>query len=64
MGMDLDLLGFTRQTETILYGVGAQNLIKEFKRRNISTDALHKLTKEDFVQLGNTFIVTTTSLFC
>jgi len=53
--MDLDLLGFTKQTETILYGVGAQNLIKEFKRRNISTDALHKLTKEDFVQLGNTF---------
>ncbi|TGZ38131.1 Synaptogyrin-2 [Temnothorax longispinosus] len=52
MGTDLDLLGFTKQTETLLRGVGAHDLIKEFQRRNISTDALHKLTKEDFVQLG------------
>lgn len=53
MSVDLDLLGFTRQTETLLCGVGAQSLIKEFKRRNISSDALHKLTKKDFIQLGN-----------
>lgn len=59
IAMDLNFLGFTKQTETLLYGVGAQDLIKEFKRRNISTDALHKLTKEDFIQLGNTFILTT-----
>lgn len=52
MGADLDLLGFTRQTEALLRGVGAENLVKECRRRNISTDALHKLTKEDFVQLG------------
>ncbi|KYQ56082.1 Synaptogyrin-2 [Trachymyrmex zeteki] len=52
MGTNVDLLEFTKQTETLLCGVGAQNLVKECKRRNISTNALHRLTKEDFVQLG------------
>ncbi|XP_011068300.1 PREDICTED: uncharacterized protein LOC105154455 [Acromyrmex echinatior] len=52
MDTNVDLLKFTKQTETLLCGVGAQNLIKECKRRNISTYALHRLTKEDFIQLG------------
>ncbi|KYM94890.1 Synaptogyrin-2 [Cyphomyrmex costatus] len=52
MSTDLDFLEFTKQTEMLLCGVGAQKLIKECKRRNISTNALHRLTKEDFVQLG------------
>lgn len=62
MATDFDFLGFTRQTETLLRGVGAHDLIQEFKRRNISTDTLHKLTKEDFIQLGNTLILTTAFL--
>ncbi|XP_019885147.1 uncharacterized protein LOC109610477 [Camponotus floridanus] len=52
MDVTYDPIGFNKQTETLLYGVGGKNLIKEFKKRNISTDALHKLTKEDFIQLG------------
>ncbi|KMQ90536.1 synaptogyrin-2 [Lasius niger] len=44
--------GFNKQTEALLCGVGGNNLIKEFKRRDISTDVLHKLTEEDFIQLG------------
>lgn len=55
--------GFTKQTETLLCGVGANKLIKECKKRNISTDVLHKLTKEDFVQLGNAFIFIFIMLF-
>ncbi|XP_067204469.1 uncharacterized protein [Linepithema humile] len=52
MSAFVDPLGFTKQTEILLCGVGAQNLIQEFKKRNISTDALHKLTKEDLEKLG------------
>lgn len=51
--IDYDLLGFTKQTEMLLRSVGAQHLIGEFKSRNIATNALHKLTKEDFIRLGN-----------
>lgn len=46
-------LGFNKQTEALLCGVGGNNLIKEFKKRDISSNVLHKLRKEDFVQLGN-----------
>ncbi|KAL0106532.1 hypothetical protein PUN28_016315 [Cardiocondyla obscurior] len=53
MSKDIDFQGFTKQTEVLLRGVGAQDLIDEFKRRDISTDALRKLTKEDFIHLGN-----------
>lgn len=56
--MNFDPLGFTRQTEMVLRGVGAQDLIKEFKNRNISTNQLHRLTKEDLVILGNLFTLT------
>lgn len=55
MDMKYNPIGFNKQTESLLCGVGGKNLIKEFKKRNISTDALHKLTKEDFIQLGNMF---------
>lgn len=58
-----DFSGFTKQTETLLCGIGANDLIKEFKIRGISTDALHKLTKEDFMQLGNTFVSVIILLF-
>lgn len=63
MSAVIDPLGFTKQTEILLYGVRAQNLIQEFKKRNISTDALHKLTKEDLVKLGNIFILITLILY-
>lgn len=52
MDMKYNPIGFNKQTEALLCGVGGNNLIKEFKKRDISTDALHKLTKEDFIQLG------------
>jgi len=55
MDVTYNPIGFNKQTEALLCGVGGKNLIKEFKKRDISTDALHKLTKEDFIQLGNTF---------
>ncbi|XP_050453864.1 uncharacterized protein LOC126852762 [Cataglyphis hispanica] len=45
-------LGFSKHTETLLRGLGGSDLIKEFKRKDISTDVLHKLTKEDFIRLG------------
>ncbi|XP_025154870.1 uncharacterized protein LOC112588619 [Harpegnathos saltator] len=44
--------GFTEQTKMLLRNIGAQSLIKECKKRKISTDELHKLTKEDFMVLG------------
>lgn len=50
-----DPLGFTRQTEILLRGLGATNLIKECKRKNVSTNVLHKLNKEDFITLGNVY---------
>ena len=46
-----DPLGFTKRTATILEGLGAGDIINEFKKRNISTDALSKLTKNDFIKL-------------
>lgn len=49
-------LEFSKQTEMLLCGIGAKNLIQEFKKLNISTSALHKLTKEDFVKLGNIYL--------
>lgn len=47
-----DPLGFTKRTASILEGLGAGDIINEFKKRNISTDALSKLTKDDFIKLG------------
>ncbi|KAK2576646.1 hypothetical protein KPH14_005309 [Odynerus spinipes] len=48
-----DYLGFTNQTATVLRGLGGGTLINECKKRNISTSELHKLTKDDFIQLGS-----------
>lgn len=56
-GESTDFSGFTKQTETLLRGIGANELINEFKTRDISTNVLHKLTKEDFMLLGNIFIL-------
>lgn len=36
----------------ILEGLGAGDLIPQFKRRNISTQALSQLSKEDFMTIG------------
>lgn len=63
MDMKYNSLGFNKQTEALLRGLGGYDLIKEFKRKDISTDVLHKLTKEDFMQLGNMFTLTIISMF-
>lgn len=47
-----DPLGFTRRTAALLDGLGAGEIISEFKKRSISTAALAKLTKDDFIVLG------------
>lgn len=47
-----DPLGFTKQTATLLRGLGASELIVECKKRNISTDVLHELTVQDLMMLG------------
>lgn len=47
-----DYLGFTKQTALVLRSLGGNNLIKPCEERNISTSELHKLTKNDFIQLG------------
>ncbi|KAF7997211.1 hypothetical protein HCN44_005488 [Aphidius gifuensis] len=47
-----DPLGFTKRTASILDGLGAGEIVNEFKKRHISTDALGKLTKDDFIKLG------------
>lgn len=47
-----DPLGFTKRTASILDGLGAGEIANEFKKRHISTDALGKLTKDDFIKLG------------
>lgn len=51
---EADPLGFTRQTAMILEGLNAQDLIPEFKKRNIPTDALPELSKDDLMVLGAT----------
>lgn len=56
-------LGFNKHTEALLRGSGGSDLIKEFKRKDISTDVLHKLTKEDFIRLGNIFTLIIMSMF-
>lgn len=57
-GRNVDFSGFTKQTATILCGIGAKDLIREFRKKDLSTSALFKLTKEDFMQLGNISIST------
>lgn len=48
-----DILGFTRQTETLITGLGGTpGLIEEFRKRNISTDELTDLTEYDLIALG------------
>ena len=50
-----DVLGFTRQTEMLLTGIGAPpDVIKEFRKRNLSSDELSQLTEFDLVKLGIT----------
>ncbi|XP_011303749.1 uncharacterized protein [Fopius arisanus] len=49
-----DPLGFTKQTAMILEGLNARDLIPEFRKRNISTDALPELSKDDLMVLGAT----------
>ncbi|XP_047362971.1 uncharacterized protein LOC124954295 [Vespa velutina] len=43
---------YTKQTELILRNVGAGSLLKECQKRNISSNELHMLTKQDFIHLG------------
>lgn len=47
-----DPLGFTKQTATMLIGLGAGELIPQFRKRNISTQALAALSKRDLLVLG------------
>ncbi|XP_071869590.1 synaptogyrin [Bombus fervidus] len=47
-----DPFGFTKQTATLLHGLGAPELIVECKKRNISTDVLHELTVQELIMLG------------
>ncbi|XP_033347806.1 synaptogyrin [Bombus vosnesenskii] len=47
-----DPFGFTKQTATLLRGLGASELIVECKKRNISTDVLHELTVQELIMLG------------
>lgn len=63
MDMKYNPLGFNKHTEALLRGLGGSDLIKEFKRKDISTDVLHKLSKEDFILLGNIFTLTIISMF-
>ncbi|XP_078036898.1 synaptogyrin [Augochlora pura] len=44
--------GFTKQTAILLRGLGASELIPACKERNISIDALHQLSIEEFMMLG------------
>ncbi|XP_015433357.1 PREDICTED: synaptogyrin-2 [Dufourea novaeangliae] len=43
---------FTKQTASLLRGLGVPELIPECKKRNISTDTLHELTTEELIMLG------------
>ena len=52
MGSYFDPLGFTKQTATLLRGLGAPELIVECKKRNISTDVLQELTVQELIMLG------------
>lgn len=52
MGSYFDPLGFTKQTATLLRGLGASELIVECKKRNISTDVLQELTVQELIMLG------------
>ncbi|KAK0182393.1 hypothetical protein PV327_000537 [Microctonus hyperodae] len=47
-----DYFAFTKQTAMILEGLGIGDLIPQFKYRNISTQALSQLSKDDFITLG------------
>ncbi|KAL2729464.1 synaptogyrin [Vespula squamosa] len=47
-----EYLGFTKQTALVLRSLGGNDLIKPCEERNISTSELHKLTRNDFIQLG------------
>lgn len=48
-----DILGFTRQTETLITGLGGTpDLVEEFRKRNISTEELAELTEYDLINLG------------
>lgn len=67
-----DVLGFTKQTETLITGLGGTpDVIKEFRKRNISTDELSELTEFDLIKLGIRnfyssilFYVSSILLFC
>ncbi|XP_076226066.1 synaptogyrin isoform X2 [Nomia melanderi] len=43
---------FSKQTGSLLHGLGAPELIPECKKRNISTDTLHELSIEELMLLG------------
>lgn len=47
-----DPFGFTKQTMSLLRGLGVPELIPECKKRNISTDVLHELTVQELIMLG------------
>ncbi|XP_033219515.1 uncharacterized protein LOC117174471 [Belonocnema kinseyi] len=55
-----DVLGFTKQTETLIKGLGGTpDVIKEFRKRNISTDELSELTEFDLIKLGADYTLIT-----
>lgn len=47
-----DPFSFTKQTATLLRGLGAPELIPECKKINVSTDTLHELSTQDLIVLG------------
>ncbi|CAL7950871.1 unnamed protein product [Xylocopa violacea] len=47
-----DPFGFTKQTATLLRGLGVSEIISECKKRNISTDILHQLSTQELIMLG------------
>ena len=59
-----DVLGFTKQTEILLTGLGGgPEVIKEFRKRNISTDELAELNEIDLITLGM-FSLSTRFIYC
>lgn len=48
-----DILGFTKQTETLITGLGGTpELVEEFRKRNISNEELSELHEYDLIALG------------
>jgi hypothetical protein len=50
-----DPLGFTKEVELLLTGLGCSD-VTGFKKRNVCLDDLKHLTEEDLIILGKLFI--------